>query len=73
MAVTEVTLEVDSLEGLNKIIRELRKIDSVYEVKRKKQGRERTGPKRTLFKRDPVPNELVPNEQVAKMIKERNL
>ena len=36
MAVTEVTLEVDSLEGLNKIIRELRKIDSVYEVKRKK-------------------------------------
>ena len=36
MAVTEVTLEVDNLEGLNKIIRELRKIDSVYEVKRKK-------------------------------------
>lgn len=36
VAVTEVTLEVDSLEGLNKIIRELRKIDSVYEVNRKK-------------------------------------
>ena len=36
IAVTEVTLEVDNLEGLNKIIRELRKIDSVYEVKRKK-------------------------------------
>ena len=36
IAVTEVTLEVDNLDGLNKIIRELRKIDSVYEVKRKK-------------------------------------
>ena len=36
VAITEVTLEVDSLEGLNKIIRELRKIDSVYEVNRKK-------------------------------------
>ena len=35
IAVTEVTLEVDSLEGLNKIIRELRKVDSVYEVNRK--------------------------------------
>ena len=35
IAITEVTLEVDSLEGLNKIIRELRKVDSVYEVNRK--------------------------------------
>jgi len=36
IAITEVTLEVDSLEGLNKIIKELRKVDSVYEVNRKK-------------------------------------
>lgn len=36
IATTEVTLEVDSLESLNKIMRELRKIDSVYEVNRKK-------------------------------------
>ena len=36
IAVTEVTIEVDSLDSLNKIIRELRKIDSVYEVNRKK-------------------------------------
>lgn len=35
IAVTEVTLEIDSLESLNKLIRELRKIDSVYEVNRK--------------------------------------
>ena len=36
IAITEVTLDVDSLEGLNKIIKELRKVDSVYEVNRKK-------------------------------------
>ena len=36
IAITDITLEVDSLEGLNKIIRELRKVDSVYEVNRKK-------------------------------------
>ena len=36
IAITEVTLEVDNLDGLNKIIRELRKVDSVYDVKRKK-------------------------------------
>ena len=36
IAITEVTIDVDSLESLNKIIRELRKIDSVYEVNRKK-------------------------------------
>ena len=36
IAITEVSLEIDSLESLNKIIRELRKVDSVYEVNRKK-------------------------------------
>ncbi|MBQ2835415.1 MAG: bifunctional (p)ppGpp synthetase/guanosine-3',5'-bis(diphosphate) 3'-pyrophosphohydrolase [Clostridia bacterium] len=36
IAVTEVALEVDSLDSLNKIIKELRKVDSVYEVNRKK-------------------------------------
>ena len=36
MAMTEVSLEIDSLDSLNKIIRELRKIDSVFEVNRKK-------------------------------------
>ena len=36
VAITEVTIEVDSLDSLNKIIRELRKVDSVYEVNRKK-------------------------------------
>ncbi|MCI8272915.1 MAG: bifunctional (p)ppGpp synthetase/guanosine-3',5'-bis(diphosphate) 3'-pyrophosphohydrolase [Clostridia bacterium] len=33
---TEIALEVDSLESLNKIMRELKKVDSVYDVKRKK-------------------------------------
>ena len=36
IALTEATIEIDSLESLNKIIREIRKIDSVYEVNRKK-------------------------------------
>ena len=36
IAITEVALEVDSLDSLNKIIKELRKVDSVYEVNRKK-------------------------------------
>ena len=36
IAITEVTLEIDSLDSLNKILKELRKVDSVYEVKRKK-------------------------------------
>ena len=36
IAITEVSLEIDSLDSLNKIIRELRKVDSVYEVNRKK-------------------------------------
>ena len=35
IAIIEVTLDVDSLDGLNKIIREIRKVDSVYEVNRK--------------------------------------
>ena len=36
IAITEVSVEVENLEELNKILRVLRKIDSVYEVKRKK-------------------------------------
>ncbi len=36
IAITELTLEIDSLDSLNKIIREIKKVDSVYEVKRKK-------------------------------------
>lgn len=36
IAITEVSVEVENLEELNKILRALRKIDSVYEVKRKK-------------------------------------
>ena len=36
IAITELSLETDSLDSLNKIIRVLRKIDSVYEVNRKK-------------------------------------
>ena len=36
IAVTEVTVEVENIEELNKILKQLRKIDSVYEVKRKK-------------------------------------
>ena len=33
---TEVTVEVENIEELNKVQKQLRKIDSVYEVKRKK-------------------------------------
>jgi len=33
---TEVTVEIESLEELNKVIKNLRKVDSVYEVNRKK-------------------------------------
>jgi len=33
---TEMTLQVENLEELNKVLKTLRKIDSVYEVKRKK-------------------------------------
>lgn len=36
IALTEVTVEVENIEELNKILKQLRKIDSVYEVKRKK-------------------------------------
>ena len=36
LSVTELTIEIENLEQLNKIQKALRKIDSVYEVKRKK-------------------------------------
>ena len=36
VAIVEITLEIDSLDSLNRIIKELRKVDRVYEVKRKK-------------------------------------
>lgn len=36
IAITEITIEVENLEELNKILKNLRKIDSVYEVNRKK-------------------------------------
>ena len=36
IAITEVTVQVENLEELNKLLKMLRKIDSVYEVKRKK-------------------------------------
>ena len=36
IAITEVTVEVENLEELNKLLKTLRKVDSVYEVKRKK-------------------------------------
>ena len=36
IAITDITVEVENLEELNKILRALRKIDSVYEVTRKK-------------------------------------
>lgn len=36
IAITELTIEVENIEELNKVIKSLRKIDSVYEVKRKK-------------------------------------
>ena len=36
IATIDVTLEVVNIEELNKILKELRKIDSVYEVTRKK-------------------------------------
>lgn len=35
IVITNLTLEVESLEGLNKVLKALRKIDSVYEVTRK--------------------------------------
>ncbi len=36
LAITEITIEVEDIEQLNKVQKALRKIDSVYEVKRKK-------------------------------------
>ena len=36
MAVIEITIETKNLEELNTIFKAVRKIDSVYEVKRKK-------------------------------------
>ena len=37
IAITELTVEVEDIERLNEVLKTLRKIDSVYEVKRKKQ------------------------------------
>ena len=36
IAITDITIEVEDLEELNKILKVLRKVDSVYEVNRKK-------------------------------------
>ena len=36
IAVTELTIEVENLDELNSVLKALRRIDSVYEVKRKK-------------------------------------
>jgi len=36
ISITEITVEVENIDELNKILKQLRKIDSVYEVKRKK-------------------------------------
>mgnify|MGYP003313135290 CR=1 FL=1 len=36
IAVTEVTIEVENLEQLNDVLKAIRKVDSVYEVRRKK-------------------------------------
>lgn len=36
IAITEITVEVENLEELNNVLKNIRKIDSVYEVKRKK-------------------------------------
>ena len=36
IAITDVSIEVENLDELNKVLKALRKIDSVYEVKRKK-------------------------------------
>ena len=36
IAITEITVEIENLDELNKVLKALRKVDSVYEVKRKK-------------------------------------
>ena len=36
IAIIDITLEVENLEELNKVQKAIRKVDSVYEVRRKK-------------------------------------
>ena len=36
IAITDITVEVENLDELNKVLKVLRKVDSVYEVIRKK-------------------------------------
>lgn len=36
IAISEVTVEIENIDELNKLLKQLRKVDSVYEVKRKK-------------------------------------
>ena len=36
IAITEVSVEVENVEELNQVLKALRKVDSVYEVKRRK-------------------------------------
>ena len=36
IALTEVTVEVENIDELNKVLKAIRKVDSVYEVKRRK-------------------------------------
>ena len=36
IATIEITIEVENIEQLNKVIKAIRKVDSVYEVNRKK-------------------------------------
>ena len=36
IAITEMTVEVENLEELNNVLKALRRVDSVYEVKRRK-------------------------------------
>lgn len=36
ISITEVTVQVENIDELNKVLKQIRKIDSVYEVKRKK-------------------------------------
>ena len=39
IAITEVTVEVENTEELNKLLKQIRKVDSVYEVKRMGTGK----------------------------------
>ena len=36
IAIIDITVEVEDLDELNKVLKAIRKVDSVYEVKRKK-------------------------------------